>query len=288
MQLHANIVSNKVNTLSAVLKKIRPKANKNMYSWADSLFFTLIISSSLLHTLKAIIACMGIDRPTLAQINAARTRSASRKFAQSDPISERTLRRHIRLLELLGLITVIRSRDTNRNSRNAYTVMFPEEALSCPSQDIVSPSICTHDHNIINNTKSDYLKKNLDNKLGVGFNEIELALLATMLSWTTSRWVAVGWIRKYTADQLQGGIDYMDKKNIDHDNRGGYMRSILDSLDKRKAQMENKSKHTPAAISYAVTETDIYLNKMGNIKRGNPELAKAELAKAKEQLKKGK
>lgn len=141
--MHSNITTEslQVNSSTAYFKQINATPVKNIYAWADNLFRSNKISGALLHTLKAIIACSKLKQPTIQQINAARTRSAARKFAQSSAVTDRTIRRHIQQLEALELIQVTRSRDVNRNSRNAYAIRFVEEVLSCPSEDNMSSSL---------------------------------------------------------------------------------------------------------------------------------------------------
>lgn len=114
--------------------------NQRMYRWAEELFYEDQLSGSLLHTLKAIIATRHMKQPTIQQINDARTRSAARKFAQSDAVSNRTIRRHIQKLESLKLIVVDRYHK-GWDSRNSYTVCVPNEFLVKQREDIVSPSL---------------------------------------------------------------------------------------------------------------------------------------------------
>jgi len=235
MQAHRNIVSTKVKTLGSVLKKKRLPANKNHYTWAESLFRQGKIKGPVMHTLKCIIACLVLDRPTIEQLNAARTRSTSRKFAQSNAVDDRTIRRHIRLLELLGYIQVVRSRDCRGNQRNAYTVMAPAEK----PEDKMSASLTlatSHNHN---NTKSKTYTEKLGKKLDVVFNEQQTAILATLLSWGTWKGLALRWLQEFTAQEIQGGVDYVNNKNPS--NKGGYMRTIMDGLDARKRAMKLES-----------------------------------------------
>jgi hypothetical protein len=114
--------------------------NRRMYSWADNLFFNDLISASLLHTLKAIIATRHLKQPTIQQINDARTRSASLKFAQDEAVSNRTILRHIDKLEQLGYIKVTRTK-TYKCTRNSYFINIPCQDLVKRSSDIVSPSL---------------------------------------------------------------------------------------------------------------------------------------------------
>ncbi len=239
MYSQRNITTAKVNSLGATLKKIRPKTDKNHYSWADSLFRAGKISGPLLHTLKAIIACLGLDKPTIAQINAARTRSAARKFAQSNAVSDRTVRRHIQDLETLRLIAVTRSRDARRNSRNAYAAMVPEPVLSCRSEDTMSPSITLATSSNYNNTKIDTPKEKLAKKLDMVFDEKQLAILTTLLSWGTWKGLAIRWLEEFTTDEMLQGINYVKGKNLS--NPGGYMRAIMRGLDERKRAIEHES-----------------------------------------------
>jgi hypothetical protein len=114
--------------------------NQKMYRWADNLFFNELISGSLLHTLKAIIATRHMKQPTIQQINEARTRSASTKFAQSDSVTNRTIMRHIEKLEALKYIKV--TRDKNAwYSRNAYSICVPNDYLVKAPSDTMSPSL---------------------------------------------------------------------------------------------------------------------------------------------------
>lgn len=113
---------------------------KILYNWADQLFFDQKISASVLHTLKAIIACGYLKQPTLGQISDARTRSAARKFAQDDIVTKRTIRRHIQQLEKLGLIKVDRDHKAWDN-RNSYVAMAPAQNLADQRGDMMSPSI---------------------------------------------------------------------------------------------------------------------------------------------------
>lgn len=119
-----------------------PKNQKRtvMYSWAEQLFYTDIISASVMHTLKAIISCLSLEQPTIEQINSARTRSASRKFAQDDIVSNRTIRRHIKILEMLKFIEVDRDHKAWDN-RNSYTINVSAEYLVDQRGDMVSSSI---------------------------------------------------------------------------------------------------------------------------------------------------
>ena len=114
--------------------------NQKMYKWADNLFFDDLITGSLLHTLKAIIATRHLKQPTIQQINDARTRSASTKFAQSDSVTNRTIIRHIEKLEKLKYIIVTRDKDA-WYSRNAYSICVPDENLVKAPSDTVSPSL---------------------------------------------------------------------------------------------------------------------------------------------------
>lgn len=138
-----NLYGKKYRAKSAAQAKFLAKrqVQKNLYDWADGLFFERQLKAAVLHTLKAIIATRFMIQPTITQINEARTRSCSRKFAQANIVDDRTVRRHIQSLEKLGFIDVTRSRDKKRNSRNAYAIRAPEELLSCSSEDKVSCSL---------------------------------------------------------------------------------------------------------------------------------------------------
>lgn len=114
--------------------------NQKMYQWADNLFFNELISGSLLHTLKAIIATRHMKQPTIQQINEARTRSASTKFAQSDSVTNRTIIRHIDKLEKLNHIKVNRYKDA-WYARNSYFICIPDEYLVKAPSDTMSPSL---------------------------------------------------------------------------------------------------------------------------------------------------
>jgi hypothetical protein len=114
--------------------------NKTSYAYADELFFTGKIKGPVLHTLKALISCKRLKQPTMRQINAARNRSAARKFAQSNPVSDKTIQRHIKLLEELGFIIVEREH-VGWDSRNAYNICIPDKYLVAQRRDIMSPSI---------------------------------------------------------------------------------------------------------------------------------------------------
>ncbi len=120
---------------------IRIKAKKNLYDWADDLFYQNYIGGNMLHTLKAIIACQKLDRPTLEQINAARTKSVMR-FCHTNAVTTRTLRNHIKKLEELGYIKVDREIEC-WYSRNSYTVMAPADKMIVAPQEETSPSICS-------------------------------------------------------------------------------------------------------------------------------------------------
>lgn len=117
--------------------------NKNLYDWAESLFYENKLTATLLHTLKAIIATRLLPSPTLKQINDARTRSCARKFAQAPTISQRTMIRHIEKLEALKLINVIRTKDA-WYARNTYFINAPEDKLVIAPRDTVSlPISCS-------------------------------------------------------------------------------------------------------------------------------------------------
>ncbi len=284
MQRNTNTVSDQVKSFKQVFSKLSTKASKNLYNWADNLFYDRKISDAVLHTLKAIISCGAMDRPTIQQINNVRTRSAALNFACSNPVTDRTIRRHIETLEGLELIEVTRTRDERRNSRNAYKVKGPEPDVSRPSEDIMGASLTLATSQDINNNKTQFPKLKKSDKVGLFFNAAQLAILATMLSWKTSRFVAVGWIRKYTEDELQGGIQYMNDKNIDHDNRGGYMRRILQGLDERKAEIKSQPRR-----KYAIPDaqsTCSILTEISNYKRSSKETAMAAIAKLKEAINK--
>lgn len=269
MQAKHNIDSLTVKTLTSTFIKIKvKKPNKNMYSWADRLFREGSISASLLHTLKAIISCSAIDRPTISQINVTRNRSASKKFAQDDTVTDRTIRRHVQELEKLQLIEVTRSRDERRNSRNAYVVRVPEDGVSYRSEDMMSSSLCTSDPISKINTKSDHINENFglilkseraltrpprprrapvqEKKL---LNEHQLRQLAILLSMGTWEPVAIGWLLTYDEYIINDAIQEVKMKS--ETNPGGYMRKILDGLDERKALQKEKSTHpiTPGLIA---------------------------------------
>ncbi len=117
--------------------------NKNLYDWAEGLFYENKLTATLLHTLKAIIATRLLNSPTLKQINEARTRSCARKFAQAATISQRTMMRHIEKLEDLKLINVIRTKDA-WYARNTYFINAPEDKLVIAPRDTVSlPISCS-------------------------------------------------------------------------------------------------------------------------------------------------
>lgn len=246
MQTKHNTVLDQVNSLTTVFKKLRPKPNKNFYSWADSLFRSGKIKGTLLHSLKAIIACLNIDRPTIAQINKARTKSASFKFAQSSPVTDRTLRRHIQELETLELIGVVRSRDERRNSRNAYSIKAPEEVLSYRSEDTMSSSITLATSDLNNNTKIDIPKGKLDTKLKLDFNEKQLAILATLAGWGTWKGRAIHWLQQYSTQELQEAITYVKNKNVK--NPGGYMHLVIRELDERKRALKTQTTTRPQEV----------------------------------------
>lgn len=130
----------------AYKKTFRPKktsfmtVNQRMYRWADNLFFDELISGTTLHTLKAIIATRHLKQATIQQINDARSRSASTKFAQSDSVTNRTIIRHIQKLEKLGYIKVHRHH-FGYDKRNSYSICVPDELLVNDSSDIMSLSI---------------------------------------------------------------------------------------------------------------------------------------------------
>ena len=270
MQRNHNIDSIKVNSLLTVIKKIKVnRPNKNVYSWADGLFRSGFISASLLHTLKAIISCTPLQQPTIQQINAARNKSASKKFAQDDNVSDRTIRRHIQDLEKLKLVEVTRTRDARRNSRNAYSVKVPDDVLSCSSEDTMSASLCTPDPKSKINTKTDHLKPNLGlifkseraaakakrtpAKDKQSLNEHQLRQLAIMVSMGTWEHVAVGWLLTYPEYKINDAIQEVKMKA--HTRPGGYMRTILEGLDQRKAEQQSKPKHptTPGLVATGIT-----------------------------------
>ncbi len=231
MKLHYKPTSIQVNTLGVVLSKIKAKQpNKNVYSWADSLFFNKTLTAPVLHTLKAILSCSGLSKPTLTQINKARTKSASMKFAQCNPVTERTLRRHIKELERLELITVTRTRDSKRNSRNAYAVCVPAEVLSCRSEDIMSASLSTssveHDH-------IDPVNKLTEQpQIGsVGFVGAHGELIKKLAAIGTDIFTAKKMISKVGAARVEQELAYvLSQAKIS--NKGAYLFKIINDLDK--------------------------------------------------------
>lgn len=114
--------------------------NRRMYSWADSLFYDQLITGSILHTLKAIIATRHLKQPTIQQINDARTRSASTKFAQSDSVTNRTILRHVEKLQSLKYI-IIEKQKNAWYSRNSYHICVPDDYLVKAPSDMMSPSL---------------------------------------------------------------------------------------------------------------------------------------------------
>ena len=143
------------------------KARLNAYDWAESLFRDNVLKAPVMHTLKAIIACNKLDRPTLEQINKARTKSSSLKFAQSDPVSIRTLERHIKKLETLKLITVNRYLDA-WYSRNDYVINMPESKLVDSPHDNVSGSISSFSSQGRRERKTNFNKQKEDEQNDTG------------------------------------------------------------------------------------------------------------------------
>lgn len=265
--------------LKDVAQYIPKKPVKNLYSWADALFRGGNIKGAILHSLKAIVSCGSLSHPTIEQINKARTRSASLKFAQSSPISNRTLRRHIQQLEEMGYIQVLRTRDARRNSRNAYTVMAPEEVVSCRSEDIMSSSITLATSYINNNTKTDLPERKPAKQLGIVFDKEQLAILAVLTKWQTWKPIRERWVRDYTTQELQDGVNYVMSKNIDEDERGGYMRRVIEGIDLRKRE----KKLSPNLQVHGLMETDMLLREQDEMVRNKSSLGagRAWLAKIK-------
>jgi|SRR6185503_4538696 len=113
--------------------------NRKMYKWAENLADNELISHAVMHTLKAIISERLVPQATISQINATRDRSIT-KFSQDDKVCNRTIRRHIKLLERLKYIKVTRAHK-DWKTRNSYFICVPDEYLVAQRGDIVSSSI---------------------------------------------------------------------------------------------------------------------------------------------------
>lgn len=246
MQLNTSIKPSQVNSCEQYLRKKTYATNKGMYAYADSLFFEGTIKAPVLHTFKAIISCSHISSPTHKQINEARTRSASRKFAQGDPISLPTLGRHIRLLEDLKLVNIYRYRDKSRNSRNAYTIRAPEESLSCPS-DIkviasISSSVKIYEHNV----------QFFNSRTELPVSE-ETQLIKKLVSIGMFWWLAKKLIKDFGYETVNSETNYVMSNNK-ITNKGAYLRRTLLNIHAVKPEKLNaqdvimQHRGTPAFI----------------------------------------
>ena len=103
--------------------------NKNLYDWADHLFFEGFIKAPVLHTLKAILATRHMKDPTLKQINEARTRSCSLKFAQCNKVSDLTIWRHLQVMKQLKIIETENYYDRGFKKRLHIEIIHPKYKL---------------------------------------------------------------------------------------------------------------------------------------------------------------
>ena len=114
-------------------------ARQMKYDWALNLYRSGFIKAELLHTLKGIVSCDKLIKPTLEQINKARTKSV-KEWGHDNWVTIRSVQRHIKKLEHLGLITVTRETD-GWYSRNEYVVNCPKYELVNSPQDTASYSL---------------------------------------------------------------------------------------------------------------------------------------------------
>ncbi len=77
------------------------KVNKAI-CWEDRIIAAKIIPAPVYHTLRAVVACSDLEKPTIKQINAKRA-WITRKHTV-DQIGDRTAARHIKVLKEKGLV----------------------------------------------------------------------------------------------------------------------------------------------------------------------------------------
>ena len=266
-QVNSSATKNKINNIqtSAVAPKL-------LYRWAEQLFYDRKIKASVLHTLKGAISCAQMDKATIKQINEARTRSASRKFAQSDPVSDKTVERHLCLLDKLGILNKKTETDCwySRNTITFNIQMTAENKLVTSPQDIMSPPItlatsyiskintkneCMEEKNQNLNLRFKIEKSKAPTKLTFNpqkqkskLSETQLVQLAILASMGTWEMVALGWLDKYPEHVLNDAIHEAKTRAIK--NKGAYVRALIEGLNKRniqpQANMQNTEQNYPA------------------------------------------
>ncbi len=169
------------NRFSPQLDEVKPFKKKgrplNKYDWADRQFYDGKIPASELHTLKGILARAKIVNnilicdSSIPQINKSRTKSASKRFAQSNSVTERTIMRHIVKLEKAFPDMLIVDRYKNGyDAWNIYYIRIPAEYLVEQRSDIMSlpiisstSEICNINHNHIYQAADEYYSSQHDN-----------------------------------------------------------------------------------------------------------------------------